>query len=60
MFVLKVKNDIIQRIMVKERIIKDNFTEVYGHLEEADTIVVNGSEEMREGTKAIMKQEGTK
>lgn len=55
MFVLKIENDTIRRIMVRQGIKQDNHTEVYGDLKENDIIVLNGSEELREGTKVLIK-----
>lgn len=51
MFVLRIKNDTVQRVPVKEGVRNENLTEVFGALKEQDIIALRGSEELREGTK---------
>ena len=51
MFVLKIENDTIHRIQVKEGVKNGTYTEVFGDLTENDLIVLKGSEEIREGSK---------
>lgn len=53
MFVLEVQGDTLRRVMVKQGVRKDSVIEVYGELEEKDVIVVNASEELREGTRVM-------
>lgn len=55
MFVLKVQNDTIERVFVKQGVTKDGLTEVYGDLEENEVIVLKGSEELREGAKIAIR-----
>jgi len=55
MFVLKVQNNTIRRVAVKQGVRKDGQTEVFGNLKADDIIAVKGSEELREGTKVTMK-----
>ncbi len=59
LIVLKVQNDTIRRIAVKQGVRKDGLVEVYGELKETDVIVVDASEELREGTKVIAQKQGT-
>lgn len=55
-FVLRIKNDSVQRVAVKEGVRNENLTEVFGDLEEQDIIALKGSEELREGTKVTIEQ----
>lgn len=57
MFVLEVANDTIRRVTVKQGVRDGSLIEVYGDLEEKDVIVVNASEELREGTSVMTTQE---
>lgn len=54
MFVLKVQNNTIRRVTVKQGVSKDGHTEVFGNLKEDDMIAVRGSEELRDGTKVTI------
>lgn len=54
MFVLRIENNTVHRVVVKEGVRNENLTEVFGDLEEQDIIVLNGSEEMPEGSKVII------
>lgn len=51
MFVLKVENNTIHRIPVRDGVRKDSLIEIFGGLSEHDKVVVKGSEELREGMK---------
>jgi len=55
MFVLKVQNDTIRRVAVKQGIKKDGLTEVHADLNPNDIIVVKGSEELRDGEKVAVR-----
>lgn len=50
-FLLKVGNDTVQHVAVKEGIRKEGFTEVFGPLQAEDIVVAKGSEELRQGMK---------
>lgn len=54
MFLLKVQNDTIRRVAVKQGVRKDGLTEVHGDLKDNDIVVVKGSEELREGAKVTI------
>ncbi|MEX2591704.1 MAG: efflux RND transporter periplasmic adaptor subunit [Anditalea sp.] len=55
-FVLKVEDGMVQRVAVKEGIRQDKLAEVFGPLKEDEQIIVNGSEEIREGSQIVVKQ----
>ncbi|MDF9797902.1 membrane fusion protein (multidrug efflux system) [Catalinimonas alkaloidigena] len=50
-YVARVENQTIQHIVVERGISQDSFVEVFGNLEEKDEVVLEASEEMREGMK---------
>ena len=56
LFVLRVEDDTIQRVAVTQGVRKGGLTEVFGSLEVNDIIAVSGSEELREGTKVLVKK----
>ncbi len=51
MFVLKVEDNTIHRVPIKEGVRKDSLVEIFGDLSERDKVVVKGSEELIEGMK---------
>ena len=53
---LRVEDDTIQRVAVTQGVRKGGLTEVFGSLEVNDIIAVSGSEELREGTKVLVKK----
>ena len=50
-FVIKIENNITKRIPVQTGVVKDSLTEIFGDLQAHDTILLKGSEEMKEGIK---------
>ena len=56
-FVQKIENETVQRVVVKEGVRKENLTEIFGDLQEEDVIALKGSEELRDGTKVAIATE---
>ena len=54
--VLRVENATIHRVAVSQGVRKGGLTEVFGSLEANDIVAVSGSEELREGTKVLVKK----
>lgn len=50
-FVLKSTNNIARRVPVEVGIVKDTIVEVFGNLQRGDTVLLKGSEEVKDGTK---------
>ncbi len=55
-FVVKIEDQVVQRVPVETGIRQDSLVEVFGNLQEGDLIAVNGSEELREGMKVSREQ----
>ena len=53
---LRVENATIHRVAVRQGVRKGGLTEVFGSLEANDIVAVSGSEELREGTKVLVKK----
>ena len=55
-FVLRIKNDLVEWVDVKRGVTMGNKIEVFGSLEAGDQIVLRGSDELRDGTHVTVKQ----
>lgn len=55
-FVVKIEDQVVQRVPVETGIRQDALIEVFGNLQEGDLIAVKGSEELREGMKVSREQ----
>lgn len=55
-FVLKIDDNVVKKIPVKEGVKKDRRVEVFGTLKENDLVVANASEELKEGTKIRIRE----